>query len=173
MKASLSLGLAALLLFTGACTKTNDNRTASQQAKDAASDAKADVQDALARMKVALNDTWNQIKDYTYQERADFSKSMDQMSKDLDEQADKLRDKVSSASSSGSGAATDAASEAREQAHKEYEKARENLKQGLSELGNASADGWAAAKAKVSDEWAKLQQAWDKEQAADKPDAGH
>jgi hypothetical protein len=173
MKAPLALGLAALLAVTAACSKTNDNRTASQQARDAASDAKSDVQDALARMKVALNDTWNQIKDYTYQERADFSKSMDQMSKDLDDQAARLREKVSSASNSGSGAATDAASQAREQAHKEFEKARENLKQGLSDLGNATADGWAAAKAKVSDEWTKLQEAWDKEEAADKPDAGH
>lgn len=163
MKKLLPAALSCLLAVLCACSKADSNKPIAVQAKDSAADAKANLQDAWAHLKVSLSDTWDKIKDYSYQEKGEFCKNLDQMSRDLDDQAAKLRAKVSSASDSGSGAA----SQAKEKAREDYEKARDNLKEGLNELGNATADGWASAKAKVSEEWKKMQDAWDREQKAD------
>lgn len=163
MKKLLPALLSFLAIACGACSKSDPNKPVAVQAKDSAADAKANLEDAWGQLKASLNDTWDKIKDYSYQEKGEFCKSLNQMSKDLDDQAAKLRAKVSSASDSGSGTA----SQAREKAHEDYEKARDNLKEGLNELSNATADGWATAKAKVTEEWKKVQDAWDREQKAD------
>jgi hypothetical protein len=118
-------------------------------------DAKQTASDAYASAKVAIANTWDSIKDFTYEKRVEFSNGIDRMSKDMDEQAAALKAKTS-----------DTASTEKESAAKEYDEARASLKASLADLNNATADHWADAKAKVVEAWKKVQAAWDRETKA-------
>jgi hypothetical protein len=136
-----ALGPAALLLC--GCSKPDDSTKLEQDAKAAVADVKA-----------AASDSWDSIKDFTYERRADFSSAMDRMSKDMDEKAAALKAKMAGV--------PDAASRDRDSAIKEYDEARDDLKARLTELGNATADTWADAKAKADAAWKRVQAAYDK-----------
>jgi hypothetical protein len=138
---SAAIGTAALLFC--ACTKT-DNTTKLEQ------DAKA----AVADVKAAASDSWDSIKDFTYERRADFSAAMDRMTKDMDEKTDALKAKMAGVQ--------DSASKDRESAMKEYDEARADLRVRLTELGNATSDTWADAKAKADEAWKRVQAAYDR-----------
>jgi hypothetical protein len=136
---------AALILF--GCSKT-DNTSATVDKVQA--DAKAVVAD----VKTAASDSWDGIKDYTYEKRSDFSSGIDRMSKQMDDKTAELKTKMAGA--------TDDASAARASAMKEYDAARVDLNSKLSDLGNATADTWADAKAKVAQSWNRVQAAFER-----------
>ncbi len=137
----------AVIFLLGSCAKSDDSKSKVQDAKEAATAAVADV-------KAAASDSWDSIKDFTYEKRVEFSAGVDRMSKDLDEKYDAMKAKFAGV--------PDAAAKDRDSAMKEYDIARADLKAKLADLGNATADTWADAKAKVDEAWKKVQAAWDK-----------
>jgi len=146
------MGPAALLMSS--CSKTSSTSTTVEKVK-------ADAKEVAADVKATASDSWDSIKDFTYEKRADFSASIDRMAAQFDDKARELRAKVAGA--------TDAASKDRESAIKEYDEARADLKSRLSELGNATADTWADAKEKVAQAWKRVQAAYDKVKASAAP----
>jgi hypothetical protein len=125
----------AVLLVSGGCTKTD---------KDNAS---AVVQD----IKATATDTWDSVKDFTFERHDEFKASVERMSKSLDDNVAEIRAKAPAV------AATD-----RDEALKEYDAARADLKASLVDLGNATADTWADAKVKVAAAWQRVQVAYAK-----------
>jgi hypothetical protein len=136
---------AALFLF--GCSKT-DNTSATMDKVQA--DAKAVATD----VKTAAVDSWDAIKDFTFDRRSDFSTGIDRMAKQLDDKTRDLKAKMAGA--------PDAASKDRDAAIKEYDEARADLNSKLADLGNATADTWADAKAKVVEAWNRVRAAFDK-----------
>lgn len=143
----LAVGLSPAAFFVSGCSKSNDTASNVDKAKDEAKEAVADV-------KGAASDSWDSIKDFTFDRRSDFSASIDRMSAKMDEKAREVRAKVATV--------PDAASKDRDSAIKEYDEARAELKVKLTDLGNATSDTWADAKAKVSDSWKRVQAAFEK-----------
>lgn len=136
--------LPGILLFTSAlalvvslgCSKSSDQSTVAQDVKKATDDVKS-----------TAVDSWNSIKDYTFEKRTDFVAAMGRMS-------DAMSAKVS--------AMPDAAAKDKAAAIKDYNDASADLKARLADLGNATSDTWAAAKAKVDEAWQKVQTSYDK-----------
>jgi hypothetical protein len=134
---ALALVLAAFIV-SGGCTKT-DNQNAN-----------AVVQD----IKTTAVDTWDSIKDFTFERRTDFSASIDRMCRSMDNEIDAVKTK---ASGTPGVAAAD-----RENAVKDYDAARADLKASLDNLNNSTATGWADAKAKVAAAWQRVKVDYDK-----------
>jgi len=111
------------------------------------SNAAAVVQD----IKVTATDTWDSIKDFTFEKHDEFKASIDRMSKKLDNNVAELRAQAPAVAASD-----------RDEALKEYDAARADLKARLTDLGNATADTWADAKVKVADAWQRMQAAYAK-----------
>ena len=151
MKTSSSLLLALTLItptalvFSTGCSKSNSDKVA-----DAVQDAKVAVKDAATDIKDGAISTWNSIKDFTYDKRSDFAAGVDKATKSMDEKLAELKAKAT--------ADTPEKTKARE----EYDEARAELKAKLNDLGNASADTWAAAKVEVSKAWDKVEASYDK-----------
>jgi hypothetical protein len=124
----LALVPAALLMPAG-CTKTD---------KDNATTVVNDI-------KSTAIDTWDSIKDFTYEQRVQFSASIDRMSKSMDDDATAARAKLSNV--------PDSASRDKEAALKDYDADRDDLKADMIALNNATAANWADAKAKVAAAW--------------------
>jgi hypothetical protein len=123
------------LFIAGGCSKSDKDNAASV------------VQD----IKVTATDTWDSIKDFTFEKHDEFKASIDRMSKNLDDNVAELRAKAPVVAASD-----------RDEALKEYDAARADLKARLADLGNATADTWADAKAKVADAWQRVQAAYAK-----------
>jgi hypothetical protein len=151
MKTSRSLlfALAAIgpaLIGSTGCSKS-DNSTASSSVQD----AKVAVTNAAVDVKNAAVDTWDSIRDYTYDRRTEFSASIDRMDKTMD---DKMADMKAKA--------PDTYSADKQAAIKDYDDARADLKAKLADLGNATSDTWADAKAKVAAAWQRVKTDYDK-----------
>jgi hypothetical protein len=135
----LILALApAVLLVSGGCTKTDKENAA------------AVVQD----IKATAVDTWDSIKDFTFEQRTDFSASIDRMCRSMDNEIEVVKAKTSS--TPGVAAAE------KENAVKDYDAARADLKASLTNLDNSTATGWADAKAKVAAAWQRVKADYDK-----------
>jgi oligoribonuclease NrnB/cAMP/cGMP phosphodiesterase (DHH superfamily) len=139
----------ALVLGSVGCSKSTTS-----SASASAEDAKAGIKDAAIDVKNAAVDSWDSVRDYTYEKRADFSSSMDRMDKSMDDKIAELKAKGSYSS--------DSVKSDKEAAIKDYDKARDDLKARLADLSNASSDGWADAKAKVSEAWQRVKAAYDR-----------
>ena len=139
---------AALFLF--GCSKAGNSSAAVDTVKTDATAVAADV-------KATASDSWDAVKDYTYERRSDFSSGIDRMTKKLDDKTAELKAKMSDA--------TDNVTADRQSAMKDYDKARTDLNEKLSVLGKATADTWADAKAKVAESWHRVQASFDKVKA--------
>jgi hypothetical protein len=138
----------AILIGAG-CSKS-DTATASSDAQA----AKTSVVNAAVDVKDAAVDSWDSIKSYTYDKRVEFSASMDRMDKTMDDKIAELKAKASNS--------PDAASKDKDAAIKDYDDARADLKARMTDLGNATADTWADAKAKVDTAWQRVKADYDK-----------
>jgi hypothetical protein len=135
----LILALApAVLLLSGGCTKTDNENAA------------AVVQD----IKATAVDTWDGIKDFTFEQRTDFSASIDRMCRSMDNEIEVVKAKTSGTPG--------VASAERENAVKDYDAARADLKASLANLNNSTATGWADAKVKVAAAWQRVKADYDK-----------
>lgn len=141
---ALSLLTPAALVLSGGCAKSTDTKVA-----DAVQDAKVAVKDAAIDIKDGAVSTWNRIKDYTFDKKADFASGIDSATKKMDETLADLKAKAT------------ADTPEKTKARQEYDEARAELKAKLADLGNATADTWADAKAQVSKAWDKVQASYD------------
>jgi len=146
----LAAGLGPVALLTSGCSKTDNTATAVDAVK-------ADSKAVVADVKAAAIDTWDSVKDYTFEKRADFSADMDRMAAKLDDKTSELKAKFAALPA---GAAKD-----REDAVKEYDAARADLKEKLSNLSKATADTWSDSKASVAEAWKRVQAAYEKVKA--------
>jgi hypothetical protein len=155
MKINHSLLLIAALspaanLLSG-CAKTDGVQQVARDTKTAAKDIVADV-------KAAAVDSWDSIKDYTYDKRNDFAASLDRMAAKHDADIREMNAKVK-------GLPETAAKE-RDRALKEFNEAHIYLKSQLTELRNGTADTWDNAKKKVAESWEHVQAAYEKVKAS-------
>jgi hypothetical protein len=134
----------AIVVGSSGCSKTN---TASSNLDD----AKTAVKDAAVDVKNAAVDSWDSLKDYTYEKRVEFSASMDRMSTSMDEKIAEEKAKAPATLSADKQAAI-----------KDYDDAKADLKARLTDLGNATSDTWADAKAKVAAAWQRVKADYDK-----------
>jgi len=136
----------ALLIVSSGCSKSDTS-----SANAAAQDAKTAITNAAIDVKNAAVDTWDSVRDFTYDKRVEFSASIDRMDKNMD---DKIAEEKTKA--------PDTFSKEKQAAIKDYDDARADLKARLADLGNATADTWADAKAKVSEAWQRVKADYDK-----------
>ena len=108
--------LSAAFMPLSGCAKNDSVSSAVQDTKAAAKDIAADVKNAAV-------DSWDAIKDYTYEKRADFSASIDRMAAKHDAEIAAANAKVKGL--------PDAAAKERDHANKEFADARANLKAAL------------------------------------------
>ncbi|HZZ19688.1 MAG TPA: hypothetical protein VFE25_09980 [Opitutaceae bacterium] len=131
MKTSLSSLIAiaalapAILLFNG-CSRAD---------KDNASTVGQDI-------KTTASDSWDSIKDYTYEKKADFSAYMSRMDDSMDAKVSDLKAKGKNVP--------------------DYDDAKSDFKKSLSDLNNATADTWADAKAKSERAWDRVKADYEK-----------
>jgi len=137
----LAAGLAALAF--SACSKSTRDDVA-DKTKDAYQDTKA----AVAR-------GWDNVKDYTFDKRSDFSKWAEAQQKEFEADASKLKANYSEAEASAS----------RKAAMAELKDSEANYKEKLSALGHASAETWDAARDNVAAAWDRLQASYAKARA--------
>jgi outer membrane murein-binding lipoprotein Lpp len=128
----LAAGLSPLALLVSGCSKTDSSSTAVETVK-------ADSKAVAADVKASVIDTWDSVKDYTYEKRADFSADMDRMAGRLDDKTSELKAKFASLPA--------------------------DLKSKLSDLSKATADTWADSKASVAESWKRLRAAYEKVKA--------
>lgn len=151
MKPSQSL----LLLFTAmsagaltlsSCSKTDDTTQTIQNTK-------ADAKKIAADVKATVSESWDNIKDYTFEKRSDFVAALNRMADNIDGKIREMNAKLK-------GLPDDGAKD-RDRAMKELNDARADLKSRLADLDNATADTWADAKEKVAQAWKRVQTAYD------------
>ena len=109
----------------------------------------------------AVADSWDSIKDYTYEKRVEFTASFDRMTAKMDDQTRDMKAKAATLS--------DTATKDRDQAMLDFTKARADFKSSLADLGNATADTWADSKEKVGQAWQKRDAAFATETASATP----
>lgn len=151
MKTTHSLLLIAALspaaIFLSGCAKADGVQQVAQDTKAAAKDIVADV-------KAAAVDSWDSIKDYTYEKRNDFAASLDRMAAKHDADVREMNAKVKGL--------PEAAAQERDRAVKEFNEANIYLKSLLMDLRNGTADTWDNAKKKVAESWEHVQAAYEK-----------
>jgi hypothetical protein len=136
----------AIVIGLSGCSKSA-NSTASSNLDD----AKTSVKDAAVDVKNAAVNGWDSLKDYTYDKRVEFSASMDRMQKNMDEKIAEEKAQAPTTLSADKQAAI-----------KDYDDAKADLKARLTDLGNATADTWADAKAKVAAAWQRVKADYDR-----------
>lgn len=137
MKSSLLPALLAglaLLPFVG-CNKHDQ------------AEIKTGVQNAYADTKAAFAKTWDKIRNYTYEKRADFDLEAKAAAERMDAQITELRTNYSEAKASAS----------RKAAMEELKNSQADYREKMRALGTASADTWDSAKQNVILAWDKLQ----------------
>ncbi len=134
-------GLAGLMI--SGCSKPSGASAAVSQVKAGAADVAS-----------AASDSWDQIKDYSYDRRVEFSASLRRMAGRMDDKTDELKSKLAGL--------PDQAARSRRSGLKEYAAARADLKANLSAMKDSTADTWADAREKVDQSWKRLRAAYDR-----------
>lgn len=135
--------ISALALTLLGCTKNAEEKTTDK------------VAEVYTTSKTAVVNTWNDVKDYTFEKQSDFSKRAEAIASDLDAKISKLKTETADAKASAS----------RSEAMDELTNSRANLSEKLSALGNASSDTWASAKSNVITAAKRVEAAYDKARA--------
>lgn len=131
--ALLLTGFAALAL--AGCSKNDRD--------DVADNTKAAYQDT----KSAIAAGWDNVKNYTFEQRSDFTTTLKARQADLEAGISKLRAEYSEANASAS----------RKAAMAELRDSEADFKEKLAALGNATSDTWTAARDDVAAAWDRLQ----------------
>jgi len=137
----LTTGL-ALVAFT-ACSKEK-NETLADKSKAAYQDTKA-----------AVVQGWENVKDFTFEKRADFSAQLKARQTDFEAGVSKLRADYSEGQASAS----------RKAAMQELKDSEADYHEKLAALGNATADTWTATRDSVAASWDRLQASYAKARA--------
>ena len=141
-----AFALAAGLVVAGAfssCSKSNE-----QKASDS-------VKDAYENSKAAVAKAWENVKDYTYDKRDEFTASARAMSSKMEAQMSEVRASYSEAKASAS----------RKAAMAELKDSEADYKEKVDALGHATAATWDSAKQNVIHAWDRVEAAYDKARA--------
>ena len=147
----LIAGLSPATLLLPGCSKPAGTQPAAQNTMAAAKDLAADV-------KGAAVDSWDRIKDYTYEKREDFAATLDRMAEKTDADIRAMNAKFTGL--------PDAAAKERDHAIKEAKEARATLASQLVFLRTSTAETWASAKVQADQAWRHLQDAYNKLKAS-------
>lgn len=142
----LTAGLSSTILLFSACSK-NDS------AEEIAQDAKVAVKDTAHDAKQVAVDSWDAIKDFTFEKREAFEASLDRMGKTYDADLAAMN-----ATLEGLPEAT---ARTRDVAVKEFNSASAALKVQLKALRASSADTWVVTKEKTAVAWRRVQTAFE------------
>jgi len=148
MKTSLLRSLPLLATALAALALTACSKSSRDEAADKTKEAYQDTKAAVSR-------GWNNVKDYSFDKKSDFSKWAEAQQKEFEADASKLKANYSEAEASAS----------RKAAMNELKDSESNYKEKLSALGNASAETWDAARDNVAAAWDRLQASYAKARA--------
>jgi hypothetical protein len=107
--------------------------------------------------KAAVVKGWDNLKDYTFEKKSDFTATLKARQADLEAGVSKLRAEYSEASASAS----------RKAAMNELKDSEANYQDKLAAVGNATADTWTAARDDVAAAWDRLQASYAKARAGE------
>jgi hypothetical protein len=122
-----------LSVFVSACSKTND---ANSTAGTAASSTPA-VSDAGTVAATAATDSWDNLKNYSYDQRSEFAAKANEFANTLDERIQSAKGETST----------------------RLAEARDDLRTAANEVSNATQDTWEATKERVGRAWQKAESA--------------
>lgn len=131
----LTAGIAALsatVLFT-ACS-----RDAGDTPATTASTTESEIKSGMNAATTAMADTWDDVKDYTYERRSEFATKANVYAEQLDRRVQ----------TAGKEASSDLA------------EARDELRAAANDVSNATADTWDATKDRVARAWTRAQSAY-------------
>lgn len=137
----LILAFSAAALLVAGCSKNDRDRDSTS----------GRIENVYNSSTAAVGEAWSNVKDYTFDQSAEFKRRSEAVASDLDARIAELR-----ASYQGQKA-----SAARQAAMDRLNNARSTLSQKLDALGNASAATWDSAKAEVISATKDLEAAYD------------
>ena len=140
---TLLLATGLTLLTVAACSKA--------KREDIADKSKEAYQDT----KAAVVQGWDNLKDYTFEKRSDFTLQLKAKQTDFEAGVSKLRAEYSEANASAS----------RKAAMAELKNAEADYQEKLAAVGTATADTWTSARDSVAASWDRLQASYAKARA--------
>ena len=120
----------------------------------AAQTTKAPATALASDVKATVPDSWDSIKDCTYEERDAFAASLERMAGKLEAEVREMNAKLTGP--------PDAAAKERDRTNKEFAEAHTYLKSLLGALRTGTADTWDNAKERVAQSWQNVQAAYEK-----------
>lgn len=132
LKSSLTLAVATTLLLS-ACSKTRDANS-----NTAATSASSTPAATAGSMTANAVDTWDSVKNYSYDQRAEFEAKAKAYAAEIDART----------------------AAAKGDAKNRLAQARDDLRNATSELGNATAQTWDATKERVGRAWQQAESAY-------------
>lgn len=146
-----ALAMATLLLSANAQERRDEPAPpATREAKEL---SPADGKTETTAAQPAVQESWDLIKDYTFDQRNEFIAALIRMSKAIDEQVLEL--------SAKRPLTPTVVADDWEFALKELDSARSDLKWKISELAKTRPDNWADARERVATAWQRTQEAFD------------
>jgi hypothetical protein len=144
-----------LLTFAG-CSKSKQE-SITEKSKEAYQNTKSVVKEAALDTKAAVVKGWDNLKNYTFEKRGDFTATLKARQADLEAGVSKLRAEYSDATASAS----------RKAAMAELKDSEADYKEKLAALGNATADTWSSVRDNVATSWDRLQASYAKARAGE------
>jgi hypothetical protein len=108
------------------------------------------IKDSYEDSKAAIGRAWDGVKDYSFEQRDEFSANAKALAAKMDVQMSEMRAEISGAKASAS----------RKAAMEELKNAEADFKAKVDALGSATADTWDSAKKNVMLAWDRLQAAY-------------
>lgn len=142
-----SFALVSAGLFLTGCSEKQKTDT-----ENVLADAKSTAQDSWTDVKVATKKTWADLADATYDERQSFKAGIAAMDDKFSEKLDSLGDHSADTADSTRDGWNDGVAKLKQ--------ARSDLTAELDKLGNATAESWDVAKARVAAAWQKVEAAY-------------
>ncbi len=142
-RSTLLFATGLLALSLAACSKSTRD--------DIADKGKETYQDT----KAAVVQGWDNLKDYTFEKRSDFTLKLKAKQADFEAGASKLRAEYSEASASAS----------RKAAMAELRNSEADYNEKFAAVGNATADTWTSARDNAAAAWDRLQASYAKARA--------
>ncbi len=154
LRSTTLLATALAMLTLAACSKSKRDEIA-DKSKDAYQDTKTAVKEVAHDTKVAVVKGWDNLKDYTFEKRSEFTLQLKAQQADFEAGVSKLRAEYSEASANAS----------RKAAVAELKDSEANYNEKFAAVGNATADTWTAARDDVAAAWDRLQASYAKARA--------
>lgn len=150
MKNKFIASITTLLATTLALTLAGCSKSKQESIADKTQEVYADTKNAVAK-------GWDNLKDFTFEKRNDFTATMNARQADLEAGLSKLRAEYSEANASAS----------RKAAMAELKNAEVDYKDKFAALGRATADTWTAARDDAAAAWDRLQASYAKARAGE------